>query len=746
MLPTMRDAQRRFGLRSSGLLWATLLLFVGLATGGCGGGAQGVRTNGSPTLRKVGVSFPITKDRYSRALYALMTIGAGEERALLQREMSAYLVKKGERALTDGRMDEAFSSFEELMGLYGVNELPGALPVAAVPFVRRLERTVSRRGNEAKALSTLWFIKEVARDDKAKREYSRVATWGVTAREAIADNMERAEGLLAVWEEHARHVPAKDVVERVSSMHIQLRRDTSALLEGELKLDGNTPAEQLSESVGQYRVAAQMSRRAMFGLVGLRLANGDMAGAMRALDGFDTGRRDEKAMAELLKQGVKGDVRAWLTLAAAYRESLPHVTRGLCERGLARFGREPRFALCLAQWSAQSERLSLTAHWVLHAVNLAPDRPEIYDDSLRALRALISAQLFDSDPWVARSLVDTADVLLARRLKRWPNQSPAIAPEQFNYIVGVFEMNVGQPAAAEKRFRQSVAYQPSADAYLQLGRLLEGRGALDGAAEYFQKALKLEGVPSEKAWVVKAEAAERLGDVHRQRGQMAESKKYYEQALSIWENLQKQSPDAEKTGILVSQGLLEDRLGNADKALAYFQRAINATSAGRDVYARVLSHLVASSDDPEHVRFAVKVFNRARKQRPIKAEWKVYFALWVSGVAALTSKPTPDDVMDVLKAYVGDPSWWGKLAAFGMGRITEGELLEGAQNVGQRTEALFYDGLKKIRAGDDAKARQKFQAVLKTGMINFFEYTLAKELLARPWKAAPAAPNAGKAE
>ena len=44
-------------------------------------------------------------------------------------------------------------------------------------------------------------------------------------------------------------------------------------------------------------------------------------------------------------------------------------------------------------------------------------------------------------------------------------------------------------------------------------------------------------------------------------------------------------------------------------------------------------------------------------------------------------------------------------------------------------EAAFYEGTRRLGAGDVAGARELFQSVLESGMVSFYEYAMAQELL-----------------
>ncbi|MBX9692550.1 MAG: hypothetical protein K2Z81_09205, partial [Cyanobacteria bacterium] len=70
------------------------------------------------------------------------------------------------------------------------------------------------------------------------------------------------------------------------------------------------------------------------------------------------------------------------------------------------------------------------------------------------------------------------------------------------------------------------------------------------------------------------------------------------------------------------------------------------------------------------------------------------------------------------------------LMQFLLGQITEKELLTGAENKANQTEAHYYIGFKLQQAGKQAEANEHYQWVVDNGIKTFLEYRLAKRALA----------------
>src|SRR5690606_31294232 len=93
------------------------------------------------------------------------------------------------------------------------------------------------------------------------------------------------------------------------------------------------------------------------------------------------------------------------------------------------------------------------------------------------------------------------------------------------------------------------------------------------------------------------------------------------------------------------------------------------------------------------------------------------------------SRPLSDEVVRTLAEESEEDGWHGKLAAFAAGQLPYEQLIEAAQNPGQRCEAHFYAGSRELAQGDVAGAREQFRAALDTNMVGYFEYVMAQELL-----------------
>jgi lipoprotein NlpI len=189
------------------------------------------------------------------------------------------------------------------------------------------------------------------------------------------------------------------------------------------------------------------------------------------------------------------------------------------------------------------------------------------------------------------------------------------------------------------------------------------------------------------------------------------------------------------------RGVLLGRLARRSDAVSAFERAMENAPELRETYSTILAYLAVS--DPDSA-FAHRVFRNAVNQLSLEPEWKVYFALWLRMIAGRDGEGVDPEVSAVLADLAEGDDWFAKLARFASGQLDFEGLLAGAMGLGERTEAYFYEGARRLGAGDLAGAREMFEQVVDTNMVNFYEFAMAQELLAvtNTSKATTAVPTA----
>jgi len=106
-------------------------------------------------------------------------------------------------------------------------------------------------------------------------------------------------------------------------------------------------------------------------------------------------------------------------------------------------------------------------------------------------------------------------------------------------------------------------------------------------------------------------------------------------------------------------------------------------------------------------------------QLSLPPEWKVYFTLWIQFIAARAGQAPLEEHTDLLRRLGRSSNWWGKLASFGAGDLDYTGLMSVASNLGEETEALYYEATRLFIASDRQAAHDQFLRVLETNMVSF---------------------------
>jgi lipoprotein NlpI len=155
------------------------------------------------------------------------------------------------------------------------------------------------------------------------------------------------------------------------------------------------------------------------------------------------------------------------------------------------------------------------------------------------------------------------------------------------------------------------------------------------------------------------------------------------------------------------------------KAQAYYNRGVALLAKG---------NLDAASND-------LRKFGELTPKDPYADYAHLY--LWIIGTAQ-GHKAAADQELSVtiLSNWNAEPSQLtSKIASFLLGQVNETDLMAAAnspdpkKSQGQHCEVWYFDGIKKLLAGDQAAATSSFNQCLATGEKDYCEYILAQAQL-----------------
>lgn len=666
----------------------------------------------------------VTEATYAEALRHYWVLSTDvPARVPLRQRLVRHLLTKSSSLVANDDYSGAVEQLAAVTELYTPAEIAaGQLPAGLEPLARYLYEHGSPRGDEARVLSALAVLGGIRpHDARVAQLYRRIKEWGFESRAALSAPLERfEEGLVEVWQEHARLTPTPEVLSTLSRLYLERRNALVALF-------------QSSEHRIPFSAAVfEGVQRTAMSVAAVYLRHGDVASALTQVQAMGTAGGIEQRLGELLSQaredGTEG-AGALLDLNRAYLEDgRTDVSRALCVVGLRQRPDDARFPQCLARIAATESDFAGAMAWYSEAVRLMPEERSLYDEILEVLSRLME-QGFGTDAAQTQAIAVRAADLLQERMKRWPDAPLAVRPEDLYLAIGIADMNAGDAAGAETRLRKSLETKPTVNGLLQLGILLERMNRGAEAASVYGRALQLASADAGDADGKRAEILERLGDTLRMLGRSDEAGKMYEQGLALWDqNLSRQK--GQRIGLAhLRRGVLLGRLARPADSVSAFRKAMELAPETRETYATILAYLAVSQPDGA---FAHQVFHNALNQLSLEPEWKVYFALWLRMIAGRAGLPMEPDVANMFEDLAKGDDWWASLAQFAAGELRFEALLGAATDVGERAEACFYEGARRLGEGDQAGAREMFQRVLESQMVNFYEYAMAQELMAQP--------------
>lgn len=671
---------------------------------------------------------PISQLEYPDAERRFLRMAQNDpERPALRARLMASVLSQAQALADVGDYEGVVAEVSRLSTFLSPSEYAtGDLPKSLEPLAQYLVDRGGRLGDEGRVLGGYFLLQRLSGEPSYRAKYDRVANWSRDSRAALDSMSEHYAGLIDVWSDHADLTPAPEVLDTLAGLYIAGRDAVAA----------ETVETRHRLGIGGER----QLRLAPLNVAAVYLAHGEIASAISKVESMGGGGELQLRLLDLLRAAKSTDeagASATFELIEGYRVARPDVAAGLCRSALLRFPADYRFPTCMARVAADAERFADATAWYVNAIDLAPDMIELYDEALGQLDEFIEVRLSDPHPERSSALARGAEKILAERQKRWPDSEPPIAPNRLEFLIGMLEMNAGNPEEAQRRFEISLRQDENPEALLQLGLLLERIGRPEEAERRYRRALALTPTGSLPDDLRRAEIFEHLGNVARAKGEEKEMTAHYRTALRAWTEARAQVEGP--TGALVEmrRGVLLDHLGLHDDAVDAFENAMMYAPQWRDVYATILSHLVSAKPNYE---LASAVWRRSQLQLSLPPEWKVYFTLWVQLIAARSGRPPSEEHTDLLRRLSGSSSWWGKLASFGAGQIDYAALLGVASSLGERTEAMYYEGTRRLIAGDTAGAYEQLEAVLGTKMVSFYEYEMARKLLlerGKPWPAQP---------
>lgn len=624
-----------------------------------------------------------------------------------------------EESDTLGRM----KLFSAALGVHhSADFAPERVSLFAVPMARWVAEHLARQGNEPAVLAALRFLM-LAEPGKVehKERYFELSEWSAAARSTMATPVERNSSLIDLYREMQMLVPDREIAEKLATLYVQRHRELAMLFSSRNRRNLDLSGFPEEDVLAQLLITPILVIHAMF-LVD------DPGGARRFLEPLVGDSMDAAYLALLDRIYQRRDI------APAYYElarRLEQVDRRAALKAAFLARREdpsaPLYPLYIGQSFDKLELPECSTDFYAEAARLAPEDEELQAEAFQLSRKAMLSVHFAEKTACARYAVTVGDAMVAKvkplLAKVDKESSLPLVVAQFLYSMGDVEFDDGLIDQALAHYQGSHEVLPDSRALVRISEVRHLRGEnepalalLDEAASRLRQTKALPGY-------FEATIEEHRGDVLSVLGRRPEAKTSWIKALDIWRKIDRSSEHASLAA--VRRGVLLDRLGEPKASSDEFRQAIRLDPDNRSTYAEILSFLVVR----RRLEDAEWFYRLAYNQDRIEPMWKIYYSLWVEGLAM---RSTEGGRFELARAYLEQSegkSWQDNLAAFFVGKLSAQELSAKAGNKGQQVEIDYYGALLDLGAGKTAEAHTKLRRVLDSNLMGFFEYRMARGIL-----------------
>ncbi len=649
-------------------------------------------------------------------------------RASYRTVLQGFLGRHLRHALTEGREAEALSALEYAAGLFRPAELRQAAPnPALVTAADQLYRLTARRGAEEPSFLALAIKQHLGtgtQRDAAVLSWELLEAWIVRNSAFSTEPVLRHEELEGALEEVAAIFPSPFVVRRLADLYLARHEAARrAITRG----DGGSAGRRRAEFTGYL-------------LIRLHLRADDLDGAMRAVKPLELDLPTRKLLevVERATQNTKS-ARPLLVLAEQFvpEEGSEGVVPGVyLTQGWEIVGNLARRAVAAHPADAYAHLLlaqSLTRDGLVDAAIVELERAidakeDIFDAwlELASLQQESLARMSARDPAAAKARLPELERFHHRAVELWRDRPirPGLPEAYFSVADGLY--HAGDPDAAEGLLGRSLAIEP-VPASLDLLATIDLKQSRFKRARRRYEALASLPFPDELArlrW--ESRALVQLGEIARLEGHGGLAVRHQREALRELNTLLG-SPHLDQEARAqhyATRGKLLFSLGEHELGMRDFEEGIRLSPDDPAMYAEGLTFLVSRG----HHEQARQIYHRAVRRTELAEALKVYFSLWLHEVAKRDDAPPDPAVAQFLESFKGE-TWPRKLAAHALGDLTYAQLLAAATDRGERTEARFYEALRRWHAGDGAAAQALMREVVDSGMMSFFEYEMAQAYL-----------------
>jgi tetratricopeptide (TPR) repeat protein len=670
----------------------------------------------------------------ARNAYALLEVGS-PEREQLRGRLRDFLIGYLDRALDQQQIDRALDALEQLSGLWTPVELRSPSPDPQISDAAlRVYAQVARSGNERPALLALGLAHafgDAQTKAKAEASFAEVRDW-IDRTAEFADDPRFQDILDRLLEDATSILPTPFLNDQLASVYLERYRDAQQrgpLSESRDPRIEFTPyllarmylrADDLEGAVAAIdRLQSDPATVALRDLIAAAAATNAESRSPVHLDQLTSEfvpERNSRLPDEIIRQswGIVANLAA-RTLKQFPDHGPAHLARARVLRA-----QQLGEAAIIHYERAFAGKTRATDHEDLYLA--WSELAGLYQDALENRAAI--------DSEAAKQMLARMEDFHERAAELWQHRTidPSISVAYLT--VAAAEFDAGHIDVAEGLLEQAIAIEPHPGALSLLGLIALRRGEFERARERLRNIEGLTFVDQIDRYEWQIDSRIRLGEVELLAGDDTASVNYLSEALSQLNTLLSYPglADTLRVEFMLRRAQVFFFLGEIDLAMVDYRSAQALAPERSAVYRIPLTFTVVHG----HYEQAAEILAAALAQPDSDAELLVYFAMWVVDLADRVGRPRPDAAVEHLRTYAADDKadpWLRRLSRFSLGELGDGELASSAGDARQRSEAFFYEGLRRWRAGSKAAGLELMGKVLEQQMLGDFEYEMAQNYL-----------------
>ena len=724
-------------LRLSALLTPLLLASL-LALPACGHGRR--HASDTPALAIPDQISDLDDYALARNAYAMLALDDAR-RAPLRADLREFLLGYVGKALDEGERESAIEGLQQVVDLWTAREQGSLGPDPEIAArARQLYDAVAPSGDERSALLALAIEQGFGGPDDqrhAEQAYVQLRDWIARGGEfspdpSFADEHER------LLEDISGVFPSRWVVDELANLYLARLRnaqrgqgtrlglqDPRVPFTGYLLARAYLRADRLDDAVAALdRLELDESTQALRDMIASAAAQARGEGAdprsttdldQLALEFIPT--PDSKLPESILRQswGIVDN------LAGRALERVPDHAPALLARGRVLRAKGLLRAAIVHYEDALASKTRATHLDDMHRAYL----------ELAELYQVVLEHTATHDLAAAEAMLTTVEDFHRRARQAWPQRpiEPTLASAWLSVALAMY--GNGSIEDAQKLLDRAVEIDPQPGAFVLLATIQMRRGEFERARAWLAKLDKLsfEDQLARYDWQIRSRMLhgeiDQLDGKHQAGNeQLVEAKRQLDTLLG-YPGLD----DSLRVEFLARRARVHFMLGEVDLAMADYRDARLIAPSKLDVYSGPLTFAVSHG----HFDAAIEIYEEAISSHAVDDDLIVYFSLWLVDLAARQGKPAPELAAARLQALANegrdrDP-WSLKLAKHGIGELEFDSLIGAATSARERSEAYFYEGLRRWRSGQREAGLELMRKVLAAAMMGDFEYEMAQNYL-----------------